>query len=103
MNIHIFMSLFTLGSCVSSVMTEAIKKALKQAGKGFSTNTVALFDSIFVGGFGSVMAYVLNDIPFTLKNVFCILLMIICVWMASMVGYDKVTQLIEQIGGGNEQ
>jgi hypothetical protein len=56
-----------------------------------------------VGGFGSVMAYVLNDIPFTLKNVFCILLMIICVWMASMVGYDKVTQLIEQIGGGNEQ
>lgn len=95
MTIQLFMFLFTIGSLVSSLMTEAIKKSFESV----STNIIALADSILIGGIGTVFAYILIGIPFTLANVICIILMAVCIWIGSMVGYDKVMQTILQIKG----
>ncbi len=94
MTITLFLSLFTIGSMVSSLLTEAIKKAVSLS---VSTNIIALIDAIVVGAAGACAAYVLLGIPFNLQNDICIILMTICIWVGSMIGYDKVIQTISQL------
>lgn len=95
MTIQLFLFLFTIGSLMSSLVTEAIKKAFTSV----STNVIALADSVLVGLVGTICAYILMGIPFTLANDICIVLMAVCIWIGSMVGYDKVMQTISQIKG----
>lgn len=95
MTIQLFLFLFTIGSLAASLLTEALKKAFSNV----STNIVALVNAIIVGMFGSIAAYVLMGIDFSLSNIICIVLMTICIWIGSMIGYDKVTQTISQIRG----
>lgn len=97
MSITLFISLFTLGSCVSAVFTEAVKRAYKNADRECSANVVALVNSAVLGGLGTGIAYMLLGIPWTINNILCLVLMIVIVWMASMVGYDKIIQLLNQI------
>lgn len=93
MTVQLFMFLFTIGSLVSSMLTEAVKKAFANV----STNIIALVDACVVGILGTVAAYILMGIAFTVANIICIVLMAICIWIGSMIGYDKVIQTISQI------
>lgn len=95
MTIQLFMFLFTIGSLISSLITEAIKKAYMNV----SSNIIALIDAVVVGVIGTVFAYILMGIAFNLSNVICIILMAVCIWIGSMVGFDKVKQTINQIKG----
>ena len=94
MTITLFMTLFTIGSAVSALLTEAMKKLCV---KWASPNIIALMDAIIVGLFGTTAAYVLMGVTFTPQNFICIILMTICIWVGSMIGYDKVIQTISQI------
>ena len=96
MTIELFIFLFTVGSTVSSLLTQAIKKNLKN----LSCNIIALINAGMVGMGGTIMAYVLMDIEFTPKNVVCLILMTFCLWIGSTVGEDKVLQTIAQLKGG---
>ena len=95
MNIQLFLYLFTLGSVVSSLLTEALKKAFN----AIPTNIIALVNASVVGILGTIAAYILMGIAFTLANIVCIFLMTICIWIGSMIGYDKVIQTISQVKG----
>ena len=92
MTITLFLSLFTLGSMVSSLLTEAVKKATD-----ISSNIIALINAFVVGLAGTSAAYALMGVPFNLQNIICIILMTVCIWIGSMIGYDKVIQTISQI------
>lgn len=96
MTIELFIFMLTIGALISSLLTQAVKKAFTN----ISTNILALIDAIAVGVIGMVIAYVLLGIPFTLPNIMCIVLMSVCIWVGSMIGYDKVIQTIEQIKKG---
>lgn len=96
MTIELFMFLFTIGSAAASLLTQALKKAANN----LSSNIVALLAAVVVGSFGTIMAYILMGIPFDAKNISCIVLMTVCIWVGCMVGYDKVLQTIEQIKRG---
>ena len=97
MTMTLFISLFTLGSAVSALLTEAIKRAYQNANMKYSPNIVALVNAMVVGGFGTAVANMLLGIPMTTNNILCMFLMVIVVWMASMIGYDKVIQLLNQL------
>jgi len=97
MTITLFVTLFTVGATIAGLFTEAIKKAYQNAGKQYSANIIALIDSVVVGGLGTAAAYMLMGIPWTVNNVICLLLMMVVVWLASMLGYDKIAQMLEQI------
>ncbi len=97
MTITLFVSMLTLGAGVNALLTEAIKKAYANAGKEYSANLVALIDAIVVGCGGTAILYMLRAIPWTVNNVICLLLMGVAVWIASMIGYDKVLQLLKQL------
>ena len=97
MTITLFISVLTLGAGVTALLTEAIKKAYENAGKEYSSNIIALIDAIVVGGGGVAVTYMLMDIPWTVNNIICLVLMTIAVWIGSMIGFDKVIQLIKQL------
>lgn len=99
MTVTLFITLFTLGAGVCALLTEAVKKAFENAKKEASPNVLALVDAVIVGGLGTSVAYVLMNIPWTVNNIICLLLMIVCIWMGAMLGFDKVKQLLEQIKG----
>ena len=93
MTIELFMFLFTVGSLASSLLTQALKKAVKE----LSSNITALISALVIGVGGTLAAYILMGIELSMKNIICLVLMAACVWVGSMVGYDKVLQTIAQI------
>lgn len=97
MNFVTFVTITGIGSIVSALFTEAIKKWYANAGKNYSANTIALVDAIAVGGIGTAVVYLLAGIPWTINNIVCLGLMVITVWIGSMIGYDKLTQTFKQI------
>lgn len=96
MTLTTFLFIFFIGATAASLFTEALKKVFWNV----SSNVLALISSAVVGVGGTIIAYILMDIPLDSKNIACIILMAFCIWIGSMVGYDKVIQTINQIRGG---
>lgn len=102
MTMTLFIALYTiLAGAVASLITEAVKNWYKNAEKPYSCNMIALVVSIVSGGLGTSVYYILSGIPWTVNNVICIFLMIVAIWITAMVGYDKVRQLLDQLGAVN--
>lgn len=93
MTIEIFLFLFTIGSLISSLLTEAIKKM----NLNMSVNIIAFIDAMVVGFLGTIAFYLIVGIVWTPTNIVCIFLMTFCIWIGSMIGYDKVMQTIAQL------
>ena len=103
MTVQLFLVMFTIGSLISSLLTEAIKRWFANQEKEVSANMLAAINSVVIGIIGTVIYYILKGIPFNVVNITCMILMTAAIWVASMVGYDKVMQLIDQITGGDEE
>lgn len=104
MTMTLFIALYTiLAGAVSSLITESVKSWYKNADKPYSANMIALVVSIVSGGLGTAVYYVLTGVPWTINNIICIFLMIVAIWVTSMVGYDKVKQLLDQVNMLNEK
>lgn len=97
MTVSLFISLLAGFAAVSSLVTEVEKKIFANFGKTPSANLLALIDALIIGGGGTSVAYLLLGIPFTPINIAAIVGMFIAVGISSMVGYDKVIQLIQQL------
>ena len=97
MTITLFVTMLTLGAGVTALLTEAIKKAYVNSGKDYSANIIALINAIVVGCGGTAVVYILCGLPWTVNNIICLILMGVAVWIASMIGYDKVIQLLKQL------
>lgn len=96
MTTTLFVSLLATMAVAVSLLTEAVKKFFEGSKVTYSTNIVVLILSIVVGGGGTAIAYVSLGIAFTPANIICMFLMAVAVWVGSMVGYDKVIQMIGQ-------
>ena len=83
MTITMFISILTIGAAVTSLLTEAIKKAYQNADKDYSANVIALINAIVVGGGGTAVCYMLLNIPWTVNNIICLVLMAVAVWIGS--------------------
>ena len=97
MTITLFMALVVTLAVAVSLLTEAVKKLFEGTKVTYSANLVVLIVSIIVGIGGTAMAYVSLGIAFTPPNITCMVLMAVAVWVGSMLGYDKVLQMVEQI------
>lgn len=97
MTITLFMTLIVVLAIAVSLLTEAVKKFFEGTKVTYSSNVVVLIISIVVGIGGTAMAYISLGIAFTPPNIVCMVLMAVAVWVGSMLGYDKVLQMVEQI------
>ena len=97
MSITLFISILTIGGAVTALLTEAIKKMYTNMGKQYSPNMIALVNAIVVGSGGTAVVYMLSGIEWTVNNIICLILMTVAVWIASMLGFEKVIQTVKQI------
>ena len=97
MTIQLFLTLLVFLSLIDGLFTQALKKFFENTKSCPSANLMAFLSAIVIGGGGSIGAYIFLTIPFTLINCTAIVAMIFAVWIGSMIGYDKIIQLIEQI------
>ena len=98
MTITLFLTLIVVMALAVSLLTEAVKKFFEGTKFSYSSNLVVLIISVIVGIGGTALTYIFLEIPFTPPNIICMLLMAVAVWVGAMLGYDKVLQMIEQIG-----
>ena len=100
MNITLFITVLTIGAAITALLTEAIKKAYSNEGKEYSSNIIAMINAVVVGCGGTAVTYMLLEIEWTVNNVICLILMGVAVWIGSMIGYDKIIQLLKQVSQG---
>ena len=88
-----------VGVLVCSVFTGLIVEAIKKmtTAEGRQTNLIAAVVSVIVGVSFGVGYSLLNKLPFDTQNIISIILLVVCSWIVSMVGFDKFRQTIEQI------
>ena len=94
MTLTLFISLVTGLSLVSSLITEAIKKSFKVTKP---TLVVAIIAAVCGWGGGSI-AYILMHIGFNTSNIICLILLAPTIWLMATLGYDKVIEVIKQLG-----
>ena len=97
MTLTLFMALLVILAVCVSLITEAVKKFLDEAGVKYSSNVVVRVVALLVGAGGTALMYLFMGIAFTPPNIVCIVLMAVAVWVGAMVGYDKVIQMMEQL------
>lgn len=97
MTVALFISLVTVFATATGLITEAVKKILDNKGITYAANIIACIVAAIVGVGGTAAYYALIGLPFNAPNVVCMILMGIAVAVGSMVGYDKVTQAIQQV------
>ena len=96
MNTTMFLILLSAFSVLSSLVTEGIKN-ISADKVNLSYNIIALITALIIGGGGTAVYYQLNTISFTTNNVIYMVLMGLASGLTSMVGFDKVKQMILQI------
>lgn len=95
MTAPMFLMLLAAFSSISGLITEGIKKLISDK-KNLSYNLLALIVALIVGGVGCVIYYQLTGIAYTTNNIIYIVLMGFASALSSMVGYDKIKQMIQQ-------
>lgn len=101
MTVALFVSILTIGAAASSLLTQAVKKWYENQKKDYSSNVIALINAVIIGCGGTAVTYMLAGISWSVNNIICMIIMGICVWIGSMIGYDKVLQLVKQLGDKN--
>lgn len=94
MTLTLFIVLVTILSLVSSLFTQAIKKNF---GNTKPTLVAAILSGV-IGWIGGLMAYILMGIVFTPASVICLILLAPTCWLVATLGYDKVMEVLRQIG-----
>lgn len=93
-----FLTLLFGFSVISSLVTEAVKTLIKDK-ENVSYNLLALIIALIVGGCGTAVYYQLNGIIYNINNIIYLVLMGLASGLCSMVGFDKVKQMILQLVG----
>lgn len=97
MTITLFITILTVGATLTSLLTEALKKWYENAHMEYSPNMIALVNALVIGIGGTSVCYMLLGIPWNVNNIICAVLMAVCMWIGSMIGYDKIIQLLNQL------
>lgn len=95
MTVEIFLTLLIFCSTTTSLITEAVKKFLDD---NVPYNILVLIIALFVGFAVVGIYYLMTGVTLDCLNFIYILLMGVANWIGAMIGYDKVKQLISQIG-----
>lgn len=99
MNSGFLISVLAIISVLTSLSVEGIKKILDEQGKQYSSNILAIEVSTGITMIGSVMYIIYKSVPITPQVVVTIIALVFLSFLCATVGYDKIKQLLQQIGG----
>ena len=93
------MGALTVISVLTSLTVEGMKKLLDEQKKKYSCNILAIEVAFGITIIGSFMYIVWNSIPVTPQVIVTVIALVFLSFLVATVGYDKVKQLLKQIGG----
>lgn len=96
MNAGIIFSALTGISALTTLTVEAIKKLLDEQGKTYKPNLLAAIVAILLSIFVIFGYSLYNSIHMSVQLVVITVAFAFMSWLVSMVGFDKIKQLIEQ-------
>lgn len=98
MTTTVFLTLLSAFSVITGLTMEAVKKIIEDK-EFISYNITTVVIALIIGGFGTLVYYQLNSIPFTVNNMICAVLMGFASGLVAMTSYDKVVEAIKQLSG----
>jgi hypothetical protein len=87
---------FTFIASMTGLVTEAVKRLLTELNVKYYSNTLAGVVSIVLSIIVGTSYVVFTDATFNAKTAVCIFALALISWVGSMIGYDKIIQLIGQ-------
>lgn len=98
MNSGFLITALALISVLTSLTVEALKKIFDEKHINYSSNLLAVIVSTVLT-IALCVGYVLYfGIPFTIQTVIIMIALVFLSFLSATVGYDKVRQLLEQLG-----
>ncbi|MDE6875881.1 MAG: aminopeptidase [Lachnospiraceae bacterium] len=85
-------------STLTGLVTEAVKKLLRELGKNPPPNLLAGIVAVVLAVAVSAGYLVLSGTAFRAGAAVYVLALVFLSWLAAMVGYDKVVQALAQLG-----
>lgn len=98
MNAQIIITALAVISVLTSLTVQALKKLLDEKGFKYSSNMLAVVVSIILTLICSVAYIIYTAMPITPQVIISIFALMFFSFLGSTVGYDKVIQLIKQLG-----
>ena len=98
MSSGLIVTALTIISVLTSLTVEAIKKILNDKHIDYSSNLMAMIVSVVLTIAISVGYILYLGVPITIQNIIVIIALVFLSFLSSTVGYDKVIQLLKQIG-----
>lgn len=89
-------------STLTSLAVEGVKKVLDEKQVKYSSNLLAVIVSVIFTLIVSILYVIYNSIPFTPQIIVIIIALMIFSFLSATVGYDKVKQMIQQLGSTKE-
>ena len=96
MNLQSFLTALFAVSAITSLTTEAVKKALDDRNKTYHTNTLTGIIALIISSASGIGYTFVSGIGFTPSTVVSIVGFAFMSWLCAMVGYDKIAQTIGQ-------
>lgn len=90
-------------SVITNLTVEGIKKLLDRTKVKYSSNVLAAVLSVLIACAVSVIYLIMTDTIFTMKIGVEIVVLMYLGFLISMVGYDKVIQMLKQIQSVKEE
>ena len=85
-------------SALTTLTVEGIKKILDEKQVHYSSNVLAIIVSLVLTIVGSVLYLIYFSVPVTAQVIVIIICLVFLSFLTATVGYDKIKQLIEQLG-----
>lgn len=96
MTVEIFLSLLSAFTVATGLVVEIIKKIITDKAQ-VSYNYIAIISGLVIGTIGTFVFYALNSMAFTTITFIYAICMGIAAGLSSMLGYDKIAQLVTQL------
>ena len=97
MTVTLFVFLLTFYAALTTVITEGIKNTFMVDAETKWFSLVALIVALIVGIVGTFVFYLYNHAPINLENVISAILLGLASALTSMVGYDKVHDVLKML------
>lgn len=96
MNLSTFLMLLLIISSFTGLLTEAVKKWLKERGKKYYSNALAGYAAVVLSVAIGAAYIILTGAAINAQMAVYLIALIFMSWLSAMVGYDKVMQAIAQ-------
>ena len=98
--IEVFLFGLMITSTLTGLVTEAIKKIFQEYNRTYRANTLAGIVAAVLSVALGIGYVIVTGSGFTAQVIICLIAQVFLSWLCSMVGYDKVVEILTKTNKG---